>query len=204
MPLYQPRFRGLRSASIAHPTALVIAGCLALFSQLPTQAEPSAPVAQGTPAQTQAAPAKPGIPFSAQALSSLLPATVYFQGRTAPLQLRNAAAVSFGEGAIVWAALVDSSGYATATQEKYQFYLVTEAPLRFGETSLPAGAYGGGFIGDRFILMDIGGHTVAEGPTQMDAALARPRPLQMLPESSSAVKLILGRHSVRLQALTSK
>ncbi|HLI77887.1 MAG TPA: hypothetical protein VKV02_13155, partial [Acidobacteriaceae bacterium] len=132
-------------------------------------------------------------------LSALLPATVYFQGRSAPLQLRNAGGTSFGPDAIVWVSLVDSSGYSSSVQERYQFYLVTESPLRFGEAHLPAGAYGGGFQGDHFLLMDLGGHTVAEGDVHVDSALARPRPLQVLPESPSSIKLYLGRRWVSLR-----
>lgn len=141
-----------------------------------------------------------GVPFTAEKLTSLLPATVYFQGRSAPLQLRNAAGVTLADGQIVWASLVDTSGYSTSVQERYQFYLVTEGPLRVGDASIPAGAYGAGFLGDHFLLMDLGGHTLAQGPLQNDTALRRPRPLQIQADSPSAVKLYLGRHWVRLQA----
>ncbi len=150
---------------------------------------------------TAAAPSSTlGVPLTAEKLSVLLPSSVYFQGRTAPLQTRNAGGTTFADGQIVWVALVDSSGYSSAIQEKYQFYLVTEGPLRVGDASLPAGAYGGGFLGDRFLLMDLGGHTVAQGPLQTDAPLRRPRPLQVLPDTASAVKLYLGRKWVALQA----
>ncbi len=131
----------------------------------------------------------------------MLPATVYFQGQSATLQMRNSGGVIFAGGAPLWVALVDSSGYSTSVQERYQFYLVTEGPLRVGNASLPAGAYGGGFLGDHFLLMDIGGHTIAQGPAQLDQALARPRPLQILADSANSVKLYLGRHWVLLQAI---
>ena len=130
----------------------------------------------------------------------MLPATVYFQRQTAPLQLRNAGGTAFANNRIVWVSLVDNSGYSTGVQERYQFYLVTEGPLRFGDASLPAGAYGGGFLGDHFLLMDLGGGTLAQGPLQNDAALVRPRPLQLVPGTSSAVKLYLGRRWVLLQS----
>lgn len=114
--------------------------------------------------------------------------------------MRNAAGTSFGGGAIVWAALVDSSGYASSVQEKYQFYLVTEVPLRVGASRLAPGAYGGGVVGDHFLFMDLGGHTVAQEPAGNDAALPRPRPLQMLSQSANSVRLLLGRRSIVLQA----
>ena len=141
----------------------------------------------------------PGIPFSADTLTSLLPATVYFQGRSAPLQLRNAGGTTFAEGAIVWVSLVDSSGYSTSVQERYQFYLVTEGPLQFGSVSLRPGAYGGGFVGDRFLVMDLGGHTIGEGATQTDNGMQRPRPLQVRADQPMSVRLYLGRRWVSLR-----
>lgn len=145
---------------------------------------------------------RPGVPFTADKLNSLLPTAVYFQGRTAPLQLRNSGGTDFGNGRIVWVSLVDSSGYASSVQERYQFYLVTEGPLQFGSARIAAGAYGGGFLGDHFVLMDLGGHTVAEGPISADPALARPRPLQVVGASPDAVKLYLGRNWVLLHSTT--
>ncbi len=162
----------------------------------------AAPLASAPQAvTTSAASASPeGQPLSPEAVAKLLPATVYFQGKTAPIQLRNAAAVPLG-GAIVWAALVDTSGYASEVQERYQFYLVTEIPLLVGQTTLAAGAYGGGFLGERFLVMDLGGHTVAEGDLHQDPGMKRPRPLQMLPDSPDTVKLYLGRRWVQVKAV---
>ena len=170
--------------------------CLALPGQAsPQAADPQ----QASSASTAASPL--GTPWAPAALANLLPPSVYFRGKSAPIQLRNAGAVRFGEDAIAWVALVDNSGYATDVQEKYQFYLVTEAPLLLGGTKLAAGAYGGGFLGERFVVMDLGGHTVAEGSLQTDPALKRPRPLQMLPDTPHAVKLYLGRHWVELASM---
>lgn len=158
---------------------------------------PAAPQ-QAAAARSDASP--DGSPLPPETVAKLLPGSVYFQGKIAPLQLRNAAAVRFGADATAWVALVDTSGYATDVKEKYQFYLVTEAPLTIGEAKIAAGAYGGGFLGEHFLLMDLGGHTVAEGRVENDPALQRPRPLQMLPETGVAVKLYLGRHWVQLKS----
>jgi hypothetical protein len=187
-----------------HLTLEVVLGCCTLLcGGFPAFAASSSAM-QGTPAGAaakQAAPAAaPGTPFSQDKLTAMLPATVYFAGRTAPLQLRNAAGVQFAGGSIFWAALVDSSGYATSVQEKYQFYLVTEGALRIGNLELRAGAYGGGFVGDRFVIMDLGNHTIGEGPTQVDAAMHRPRPLQLVSDqSNNNARLYLGRRWVSLQ-----
>lgn len=157
---------------------------------------------QGTHEGAHAAAPAPGsgTPFTAEQLSSMLPATVYFAGRTAPLQLRNAGGTKFASGSTLWISLVDSSGYSSSVQERYQFYLVTEGPLRFGDVTLRPGAYGGGFVGDRFVLMDLGDHTIGEGATQNDTALPRPRPLQLFGVQPNAVKLYLGRRWVMLRS----
>ncbi len=152
-------------------------------------------------AEKVAATPGPGVPFTPEKIASLLPQTVYFAGRTAPLQLRNASGTKFASGSILWVSLVDSSGYSSSVQERYQFYLVTEGPLRVGDVALAAGAYGGGFVGDHFVLMDLGDHTVGEGPTQEDAAMRRPRPLQIVADQPNTVKLYLGRKWVTLRAL---
>ena len=179
-----------------------LVACLTFILLLSARVPAQTP-AKPQPAKPQTAAIKqttaPGVPYPADKIATLLPATVYFQGQTAPLQLRNAGGVSFANHQVVWVSLVDSSGYSTSIQEKYQFYLVTEGPLRFGDATLPAGAYGGGFLGDHFLLMDLGGHTVAQGPLQTNAALPRPRPLQLVPDTPSSVKLYLGRHWVAVQ-----
>ncbi len=159
------------------------------------------------PAKAQAAPQKassaaeagPGVPFTAEKMTTLLPPSVYFAGRTAPLQTRNAGGTKFGNGAIFWVSLVDSSGYASSVQERYQFYVVTEGPVRFGDVTLRPGAYGGGFVGERFLLMDLGDHSIGEGPVQTDTGLRRPRPLQVVADQPGAVKLYLGRRWVTVR-----
>lgn len=154
-----------------------------------------------SPQTTTLAATPAGQPLTPAQLQELLPEKVYFQGQSAPLQVRNAGAVRFAGGAVVFAALVDTSGYSTAVQQKYQFYLVTETDIRFGGQTLHPGAYGAGFIeNDRFVVMDIGGHTLAEGATANDSAFARPRPLQMRAEKINAVRLYLGRRFVLIEA----
>ena len=152
-------------------------------------------------AQMSAAPAAPvlstGVLPQAQ-VDRLLPPSVYFQGQTAPLQLRNAAAYRSASGGIVWASLVDTSGYSTGIRERYQFYLVTEQPLAFGGQNLPAGAYGGGFQSDgSALVMDLGGRDVTRTSFTNDAAFRRPRPLQLV-EAEGSLRLYLGRQYVTL------
>ena len=94
------------------------------------------------------------------------------------------------------AALVDSSGYSSQVQEKYQAYLITETALSIDGHRLEPGAYGVGFIaGDNFIVMDIGGHDLFTARTAKDATLHRPAPLQVLaaPGANDQYRLYAGR-----------
>jgi hypothetical protein len=127
----------------------------------------------------------------------LLPDAVYFAGKSAGTQARNSAGLRYSDGANVLAVLVDTSGYSTSVQEKYQGYLLTEVALDFGAHRLPAGAYGVGFVGDHFGVMDIGSHDLLQTAATHDAAMTRPRPLQILQGSSPGVyRLCFGRSCV--------
>lgn len=66
-------------------------------------------------------------------IQKLLPATVFYRGQTAPTQLRNSGGVKLADGFYVLAALVDTSGYTTGVQAKYQACFVTEVPIKVGE-----------------------------------------------------------------------
>lgn len=133
-------------------------------------------------------------------LSTLLPATVFFQGQTAPIQLRNSGGVRFSDGKYTLFALVDSSGYSSSIREKYQAYLLTEVPLDVDGHHLAPGAYGCGFIAqDSFVVMDIGGHDLFTAHSIRDAALHRPTPLQVLAgDAPSHYRLYGGRAFVPL------
>lgn len=129
--------------------------------------------------------------------AKILPEAVYFAGKSAGTQLRNSAGIHYADGPYVLAVLVDTSGYSTSIQEKYQGYLLTEVPLEFGDHRLPAGAYGVGFVGDHFGVMDIGSHDLLQATAAHDAAMTRPMPLQIVQGASpAAYKLCFGRSCV--------
>lgn len=138
--------------------------------------------------------------FTTQEVEKTFPPSVYYRGKSAPIQLRNAAAAHLGSNGVFFAGLVDTSGYASGIQETYQMYLLTEQPTRLGTAAVPAGAYGAGFIGDKLVVMDLGGHLVAEGKTQLDEGMTRPRPLQLIQSADGMVRLYLGRHWVEVRA----
>lgn len=161
---------------------------------------PTVPQAQQSDAPHASASSEPAGLLPPDQLTKLLPPSVFFREQTAPLQLRNASAFRFHDGAILFASLVDTSGYSTAVRERYQLYLLSEVPLTIAGKSLAAGAYGAGFLEDgTFVVMDVGGHDLLLSRTERDDAMHRPRPLQMIvgpkPEE---LRLYLGRSFVRL------
>jgi hypothetical protein len=148
------------------------------------------------PARIQAqAPA--GTALSAADAQKLLPASVYYAGQSAPTELRNSGGVKFADGHFVLATLVETSGYSTGIQAKYQAYFVTEVPLQIAGENLPAGVYGVGFIaGNKFIVTDVGANDVLTVPSTSDTALPRPRPLFVTTDPAGGFRLYAGRNYV--------
>src|SRR5271170_5554813 len=143
-------------------------------------------VAFSLPAKTNAADssASPTI-LKAGDTTNLMPATVFFRGQVATVQARNSGGVKLPDGMFVLCALVDTSGYSTAVQQKYQAYFITEVPLDINGQTLKPGAYGVGFIeGTKFIVMDLGAHELFTTAGNRDSALKRPTPLQILADAS--------------------
>ena len=113
-------------------------------------------------------------------LEKIVPASAFFRGQTATVQMRNAGGVRFADGTILFAVKVDTSGYSTSVQERYQAYFTTEIGLRFGDHVLPPGSYGVGFVPEGFLVMDLGGHTIFTARSMADSEMRRPTPLQVL------------------------
>lgn len=129
-------------------------------------------------------------------MQKLMPATVFYRGQIAPTQMRNSGGVKFADGYFVLAGLVDTSGYSTGVQAKYQAYFITEVPLKVGGEKLPAGVYGVGFVGDKFVVTDVGAHDVLTVNSGDDAGLKRPVPLEFMADPAGGYRLYAGRKYV--------
>jgi hypothetical protein len=122
---------------------------------------------------------------------------VYYKGQSAPTQLRNSGGVKFSDGSYVLATLVDTSGYSSDVQAKYQAYFITEVALKIGGQDLPAGVYGVGFIGgDKFVVTDVGAHDVLTVSSATDQDMKRPMPLQVTTDPSGGFRLYSGRRYI--------
>lgn len=126
-------------------------------------------------------------------LSRVVPPGFYFQGLSAPTQLRNAAAARFGTNRFVIAGLIDTAGYAADVRAKYEGFFITDSPITINGSELGTGAYGFGFSDDgKLNVLDLAGNQVLSVSTTKDSSLRRPRPLTMI-KSGNEVRLYSGR-----------
>lgn len=133
-------------------------------------------------------------------LSRVVPPGFYFQGLSAPTQMRNSAAVRFGNKRYVIAGMVDTSGYAADVRAKYEGFFITDSPITINGSELGTGAYGFGFTDDgKMQILDLAGNQIFSTSTTKDSALKRPRPL-MMTKSADGVRLYSGRDYVTIAA----
>jgi molecular chaperone DnaK (HSP70) len=151
-------------------------------------------IALGTTSSAQAQTS--GTVLTAAEATKLLPASVFFRGQSATTQLRNSGGVKFSDGFFVLSTMVDTSGYATDVQQKYQAYFITEVPIKIEGHSLAAGIYGIGFLaGNKFVVLDVGAHELFSVSSHADAEIKRPTPLKVTAEGS-IYRLYAGRNYV--------
>jgi hypothetical protein len=134
---------------------------------------------------------------AADITTKLFPEQVFYQGKTAPAELRNTGGVHFADGTYFLAGLVDNSGYSTSVREKYQAYLLVEVPVEVGGQLLKAGAYGAGFVAGNFVITDLGAHDLFQVPAKHDTDMKRPVPLQVTADAAAGTyRLYRGRDYV--------
>jgi hypothetical protein len=136
--------------------------------------------------------------LSGDELKSVVPAEFFFRGQKAPTQLRNATGFQTADGKVTLAALVDTAGYSTAIQQKYQGMLITESKLNIGGSELAPGEYGFGFAADRFVVMNVASEDTLSAPYQTDAGLKRAVPLKLV-EDGAGFKLYAGKKWVAIK-----
>lgn len=133
-------------------------------------------------------------------LTRVVPPGFYFQGLTAPTQMRNAAAVRFGTNRYVIAGMVDTSGYAADVRASYEGFLITDSAISINGSDLGVGAYGFGFSNDgKLNILDLAGSKILSVSTTRDTKLKRPRPLTMT-SSGDGIRLYGGKEYVVIAA----
>ena len=132
-------------------------------------------------------------------LTRVVPPGFYFQGLSAPTQMRNSAAARFGTKRFVIAGLVDTSGYSADVRARYEGFLITDSPIKINEHELGTGAYGFGLSdAGKLQILDLAGGQIFSISTTKDSALKRPRTLMMV-KSGDEVRLYSGRDYVTIR-----
>ncbi len=126
-------------------------------------------------------------------LVRVVPPGFYFQGQTAPTQMRNTAAVRFGATRYVIAGMVDTSGYAADVRARYEGFFITDSPITINGSELGTGAYGFGFSDNgKLNILDLAGNDILSVSTTRDNQLKRPRPL-MMTKSGNEIRFYSGK-----------
>jgi hypothetical protein len=147
-------------------------------------------------APAQQMPAK-GI-LSPTELKKLIPQDYFFAGLTASVQPGMNAGVRFPNGKVLLVALVNTSGYSTAIQQKYQALFLTDSRLKVEGSDLPPGAYGCGFSSGKFAVMNVAAEDVVSVPAQHDDKLQHAVPLKFV-EQEGSYRFYAGKNFVTLQ-----
>lgn len=126
-------------------------------------------------------------------LTRVVPPGFYFQGLTAPTQMRNAVAARFGDKRYVIAGLVDTSGYAADVRARYEGFFITDSGITINGSELGVGAYGFGFTNDgKLNILDLAGNEILSVATTKNKQLKRPGPLLMI-QTGNEIRLYRGR-----------
>jgi len=131
-------------------------------------------------------------------LKTLIPSTYFYRGQSATVQLRNSAAIRTKDQKYILAGLVDTAGYASEVAQKYQGLLITEVKLKIEGSELAPGQYGMGFVGDKFVVTDVGANDLLTVSSKRDDNLKRPVPLE-IGQEGEAYRLYAGRKYVTLE-----
>ena len=137
--------------------------------------------------------------LTADQVKKTAPNSFFFAGQSAAVQMRNTAGLKNSAGKFVLAGLVDTSGYSTGIQEKYQGFLITESKLSFDGATLEPGEYGFGFKDGKFIVMNVASTDVLSTASQSDDQVKHPVPLKF-EKDGGGYRLYAGRKYVVLKA----
>ncbi len=169
-------WHSMTRACVLWLAALLISACLAPAQQAPTK----------------------GI-LSPAELKKLIPQDYFFAGITASVQPGMNAGVRFASDKVLLVALVNTSGYATSIQQKYQALLLTDSRLKIESSELPPGAYGCGFVAGKFVVMNVAAENVLSVPAHRDDKLQRAVPLKFI-EQDDGYRFYAGKNFVTLRA----
>lgn len=141
---------------------------------------------------------KPAGVISSAELHKLVPSVYFYRGQSATVQERNSGAIRTKDQKYVLAGLVDTAGYASDVAAKYQGLFITEVKAKVEGKEIAPGQYGFGFVGDKFVITDVGANEVLSVSSKHDDNLKRPVPLKIVQEGA-AYRLYNGKNFVSFE-----
>lgn len=139
---------------------------------------------------------------SGKAFDSAVPKDFYLEGNAIPTQKRNAALVKTPTGARLVFALIDTTGYSSQIQQKYEGMIINEGKVTLCGRVIGVGSYGFGFTkpvatsteATMFFVYNQAGGKVADCTMTKDEGLKQPVPLQVVVSKGAPAKLYLGKN----------
>jgi len=139
---------------------------------------------------------------SGKAFDSAVPKDFYLEGNAIPTQKRNAALLKTPAGARVLFALIDTTGYSSQIQQKYEGMIINEGKVTLCGHAIGIGSFGFGLTKPaatsaeeaKFFVYNQAGGKVAECALKKDAELKQPVPLQVVVSKGGPTKLYLGKN----------
>jgi len=136
--------------------------------------------------------------LSGEELNKIAPTGFFYRGQSASTELRNSAGIRTEGDNYVLVGLVDTAGYASSVAEKYQGFFITEVKVKVEGSELAPGEYGFGFVGEKFVITDVGANDVLSVSSKRDDNLKRAMPLRIAKEGD-AYRLYAGKKYVTLE-----
>ncbi len=145
--------------------------------------------------------------LAGKAFKSAMVKDFYLEGNAIPTQERNAVLVRTAGGARVLFALIDTTGYSSQIQQKYEGMIISEGNFTICGHKVGVGSFGFGHTKPpatsseemKLYLYDQAGGKLAECAGKKDAAMAQPKPLQVVIAKGQPAKLYLGRYAFELK-----
>lgn len=141
---------------------------------------------------------KPAGVLTATELKTVVPANFFYRGQSASTQMRNSAGIRTQDQKYVLAGMVDTSGYASSIAQKYQGFFINEVKVKIEGSELAPGEYGFGFLGDKFVVTDVGANDVQSVSSKNDNNLKPAVPLKITKEGD-AYRLYAGKKYVTIE-----
>ncbi len=137
-----------------------------------------------------------------EAATKAIPHDFYLEGNRIPVQARNSALVKCPKGMRIVIGLIDTTGYSSQIQQKYEGMIISESNFTIGGAKVGIGSFGFGHTKPaatsnedmKLTIYDQAGNKLAEATGKKDEAIKQPSPLQV-----KDGKLYLGRYAFELK-----